>query len=743
VVIADIPGQPETRYFQTSLDHVLAELTLTSLRLLVWVRNRRRQTESDESDKFQGLYISEKEIDEILANPGIWPTSRSLSTDGDPDGPEEEKIKQLEKIILTARKEARRRGLPLRLEVLESYYRLSRAEVETILICLLAEIDLRYQKLYAYLQDDITKKAPTVNLVLNYLGDSAPQTFQTRASFYPEAPLVKYQLIGLQDDRSSAPSTLLAKSLGLDERITSYLLGRDGCDARLRSAVTPLQPQKKLAALLLPDDIKKRLQGLIEHYRQSPLIMGLADPDEAHKMEIGEVVGGELGCPLLRVDVKALLASEIPAHSLIPLVFREGVLQNALIFLDNLDHLADDKKESAAILNNLLQELPNYPHWVILGHQQEWPTERTVQGKPWIDIRLSPATFDERLQKWQTVMQGEAAPSPDINLGEIANKFKLTGSQIALAAAAAANLAKWRDPEHGRITSLDLYTACRRQSGQTLNALAQKVHPNYAWADIILPKDQMEQLKEICRYSEYYHTVYEAWGFGRKLSLGKGLKVLFAGPSGTGKTMAAEVIAGELKIDLYKIDLSTIVSKYIGETEKNLDKIFHEGQTSNAILFFDEADALFGKRSEVRDAHDRYANIETAYLLQKMDEYEGTLILATNLRKNMDEAFARRMHFSLEFSLPEEADRQRLWRQVFPAESPLDPEIDFEFLAHQFKISGGNIKNIALGSAFLAAANGGQINMASIIKATKREFQKMGRLCTETDFGRYFEIVKN
>ena len=252
----------------------------------------------------------------------------------------------------------------------------------------------------------------------------------------------------------------------------------------------------------------------------------------------------------------------------------------------------------------------------------------------------------------------------------------------------------------------------------------------------------MEQLVEICNYVKYYHTIYSGWGFGNKLARGKGLDVLFAGPSGTGKTMAAEIMANELGLDLYKIDLSAIVSKYIGETEKNLDRIFREGQTANAILFFDEADALFGKRSEVRDSHDRYANIEIAYLLQKMEEYDGVVILATNLRKNMDEAFARRMHFAVEFPIPEEADRYRIWQGVFPNEAPLADNTDLAFMARQFKITGGNIRNIGLSAAFLAAQDGGSITMENLIWATKREYQKMGKLCTEGDFAQYFELVK-
>jgi len=228
--------------------------------------------------------------------------------------------------------------------------------------------------------------------------------------------------------------------------------------------------------------------------------------------------------------------------------------------------------------------------------------------------------------------------------------------------------------------------------------------------------------------------VYGEWGFGRKLSLGKGLSVLFAGPSGTGKTMAAEIIAGELGLDLYKIDLSTVVSKYIGETEKNLSRIFIEAETSNAILFFDEADALFGKRSEVKDSHDRYANIEIGYLLQRMEEYEGVVILATNFRKNMDEAFVRRLHFTVEFPFPNEDDRRRIWERIWPQDTPKSSALNLDFMARRFELTGGNIRNIALASAFLAADNRNIVDMTHLLHATKREYQKMGKVVSESEF---------
>jgi SpoVK/Ycf46/Vps4 family AAA+-type ATPase len=264
--------------------------------------------------------------------------------------------------------------------------------------------------------------------------------------------------------------------------------------------------------------------------------------------------------------------------------------------------------------------------------------------------------------------------------------------------------------------------------------LARQIEPKYTWNDIVLPSDQLAQLTQVCNQVKYQHIVYGNWGFERKLSLGKGVNMLFSGSPGTGKTMAAEVIANDLQLDLYKIDLSQVVSKYIGETEKNLDRIFTLARNANGILFFDEADALFGKRSEVKDAHDRYANIEIAYLLQKMEEYEGITILATNLHQNLDEAFTRRVRFILEFPFPEQEYRLSIWQNIWPKETPLAPDMDLNFMAQQFKLAGGNIRNIALAAAFLAAENGQSVGMKHLLQATKREFQKMGRLVSNEEF---------
>jgi SpoVK/Ycf46/Vps4 family AAA+-type ATPase len=278
----------------------------------------------------------------------------------------------------------------------------------------------------------------------------------------------------------------------------------------------------------------------------------------------------------------------------------------------------------------------------------------------------------------------------------------------------------------------DLFSAARAQTGNELAGLAQKIETLYRWDDIILPPDTLSQLTEICMQVTHRHRVWSDWGFGQKLSLGKGVNALFSGPSGTGKTMAAEIVASELGLDLYRIELSTMISKYIGETEKNLERVFRAAENSNAILFFDEADALFGKRSEVRDSHDRYANIEISYLLQKMEQYEGVAILATNLQQNMDEAFLRRLAFIIKFPFPDESSRRRIWGVMWPRQIPLAQNIDLDLLAGVLKVSGGNIRNIALAAAFLAAEEGGPVSMPHLVRAARREYEKLGHVFPET-----------
>jgi SpoVK/Ycf46/Vps4 family AAA+-type ATPase len=257
-----------------------------------------------------------------------------------------------------------------------------------------------------------------------------------------------------------------------------------------------------------------------------------------------------------------------------------------------------------------------------------------------------------------------------------------------------------------------------------------------------LPPEQKERLRNACAQVEYRHRIYDQWGFGKKVAYGQGVSMLFSGPPGTGKTMAAQVIANRLQLELYKVDLSGVLSKYIGETEKQLGAVFDEVKKSQSILFFDEADALFGKRSETKDSHDRYANVQTSYLLQKIEEYDGVVILASNFLQNFDEAFKRRIKFIIDFTLPDQERRELIWRSVLPAELPRDEDLDFDFLARSFELSGSSIKNIAVAAAFLAAEENAPLGMAHLLTAVQTEQNKAGKNLGREEFGEYYHQVQ-
>jgi ATP-dependent 26S proteasome regulatory subunit len=725
-------------YFADSLEHLQAEIVRTELKLRLHLANTRRANNQSTDDKYRGLYISDKEIDAIITGSPFGQGESKPRLSSENGTVLAEALRLYEDRVIRTKQESLKRGVMLRLCELEKKFSLSAFNVEVLLVCLLPELGLKYQKLYAYLQDDITKKSPTIEFVLRLLCDSFEGRITARQAFTSQSPLIKNNLLRLSDDHQRQ-SSILGRFVQVDERITSYLLGSDHIDSLLLSFAQIIQPKGRLDNVILPDDVKQHLLHLIVRFKKDGLFCYLQGSRGTGKQTAAEAVCSELGIPLLKVEFNNLLSADIPPGLSTRLIYREVLLQGAALYLDAGDTLNGEDRSTRSTYRHLLETLEYSPHWVFLAGENIWEPALISQNKLFVHVEFPTPAYSARIQFWERQLNGE---SEAIDITELAGKFRLNGGQIADAMANARSLALWNHPENETVTMQDLYSACRQQSEHSLSTLAHKIEPRYGWDDIVLPKDQMEQLREICNYVKNYHRVYSDWGFGHKLSRSKGLNLLFAGPSGTGKTMAAEIMSNELGLDLYKIDLSAIVSKYIGETEKNLERIFKEGQASNAILFFDEADALFGKRSEVRDSHDRYANVEVAYLLQRMEDYDGVVILATNLRKNMDEAFARRMHFTIEFPLPEEPDRYRIWQSVFPEEAPRAKSIDLTFMARQFKITGGNIKNIALGAAFLAAQDGGCITMEDLIRATKREYQKIGKLCTEGDFAQYFDLVR-
>jgi hypothetical protein len=429
--------------------------------------------------------------------------------------------------------------------------------------------------------------------------------------------------------------------------------------------------------------------------------------------------------PLLQVALASVVAAGQSPLNILALALRDARLLGAIPYLEGWDACLTEQIPPP----ELLAELCAFSTLAIVAGQQPWQAQGIVRERTLLWLETGVPDYLQRHQLWEHFIRAVAPTTPP-DLAALAGQFILTTDQIRDAVATAQDLAVQRG---GPLAAEDLFAAARVHSNPRLSGLARKIIPRYSWQDIILPDDKIAILREIVATVLGRPIVLEAWGVGRKLAASSGVTILFAGPPGTGKTMAAEVIATELGLDLFKIDLSTIVSKYIGETEKNLERIFNEAQSSNAILFFDEADAIFGKRSEVKDAHDRYANIEISYLLQRMEAYDGVTILATNLRANLDEAFTRRLQFAVDFPFPEEEDRLRIWQTLFPPTVPRAPELDFGLLARRFKLAGGSIRNIIVSAAFLAAAAGTPVTMDLLLHATRRELQKMGRLVNEKD----------
>jgi len=622
-------------------------------------------------------------------------------------------------------------GVLLSLPQLGRLFGLSAFEMKAIVICLAPELNRKYDRLYAFLQDDITCKRPSVDLVLSLLCETQAERWNAFRFFSESAPLRRAALLQIvEDPHSPSGSSKLAQFLKLDSQICEVLLGSNQVDARLAGLTKLYRLENELPEFVVNPLMAASLLRLVEHHGtessadQRKLILYLHGPYGIGKRDLALHICRRINCSLLTLDLELLLAQGTTGTDLLSLAFREGLLQRAVLYLEHADLLLQDA--ARPLLKALELMVADYGWLVFLSGEGSWSHTDAFMDHSLHAVTLPIPDVGSRVSLWEMQL---AARAPDLANWAVplATQFRLVPAQIRAAVALAENRLLM-EPDPRELAYLDLIAACRQQFNHKLSELAVKIEPHYGWENIVLPDAKLASLREICSQAKHGYRVFKEWGFGQKLSRGKGLSVLFSGPPGTGKTMAAEVIANDLQLDLYKIDLSSVVSKYIGETEKNLAKIFQEAETSNAILFFDEADALFGKRTEISDAHDRYANIETSYLLQKMEEYEGMVILASNLRENMDDAFMRRIRFIVEFPFPDEASRQRIWRSHFPKESPVSADIDYEYLSRELKISGGSIKNIVLNAAFLAAANGGVITSEHIRQGAKREFAKMGKL---------------
>jgi hypothetical protein len=650
------------------------------------------------ADPYRGLVITPAEVEWLLLQEPGQPLFGDLGSAVHPEG----------------------LALPVPFLRLVRVAKLSKEDIAFLLLAIAPEVDLRYERLYAYLQDDVNRKRPTVDLALNLLSDDADGKVALRTRFLLPAPLVRFGLLQLDSEGGSHRGPLLARSLRPAPQVVAALLGGEGLDEAVHHACEVVYPAGKLGTG--DEALTQRLIRMIcPAVVGSTRVLHLQGADPLARAATAERVAEALGRPLLRVRLPRLLHPEADFGARLGAGLREAWLREAVVSFEDVDTLREEGGTPA--LRVLLAHLAEARTVVLLGGAAPWDVPGDAAAiDPVVSVSLPPLTSAERHALWRHELQGHGL-DPAL-AARLADRLPLESGQIR----GAVRLVAGQSESPGEA---ELLAAARQQTRRGVCHLVQPISPVRSWEDLVLPEDGVAQLRAICACHAQREQVLQRWGFGRKLAYGTGTHVLFTGPSGTGKTMAAEIMAGELGLDLLRIDLARVVSKYIGETEKNLETVFAEG--ARGILFFDEADALFGKRSEVKDAHDRYANLEVSYLLQKMEQHEGVSILASNLRHHLDEAFLRRLTFIVPFPFPDAAHRRRIWEGVWPKEVPLAPDVDLEDLAESYKLSGGGIRNVALAAAYLAAEEGVPIARAHLLRAMQREMEKEGKMLKGPD----------
>ena len=607
---------------------------------------------------------------------------------------------------------------PSALDALCAAFALSPFERDVLLLCAGMDLDSTFSPLCAAAQGDQHRSFPTFSLALAALPEAH------WSALTPAAPLRRWRLIEI-----GPGDTLTTSQLRIDERVLHYLAGVSCLDARLHGLVELLSPPSELPPS--QRELAQRIADFWSRSKESPagIVINLCGNERTGKQAVAA-----FACATLGIQLSAIRATHVPLavaerEALARLWEREAALSNSALLLDY-----DEPDNNRAVLS-FLENVQG----VLLVASRE---PLRLWKHQVIRLDINKPTAEEQQNLWQEAL-GPLAAQFNGHLETLVAQFSLGLQSIHAATAVALSKIEAQGCEIGICklpsSTLDprlqgvLWDACRIQARSRLDDLAQRIEPVAAWCDLVLPEAQLQSLRDIAAQVHQRAKVYESWGFASKGAGGLGISALFVGASGTGKTMAAEVLANDLRLDLYRIDLSQVVSKYIGETEKNLRRVFDAAEEGGAVLLFDEADALFGKRSEVKDSHDRYANIEVSYLLQRMEAYPGLAILTTNMKGALDTAFLRRIRFVVQFPFPDLAQRASIWQRIFPARTPTE-NLDINKLA-RLNVAGGNIRNIALNAAFLAAHAGEPVHMSHLLRSTRAEYAKLEKPLTEAEIG--------
>ena len=707
--------------------------------------------EGASKDPLEELYVSDQEFQQHLSALSGLPPNRLQ----DPDAAESLAAIDRAAAVLSRRIQAEelaasRGGRPSRFDQLCARCGLSSLDREVLLIALSPEVDRRYRRVYSYLHDDFTRGIPSVGLIVDILAPllGTSDRLGLLSRFEAGSPLIEQGLLELMVARSDDTKPLSQRHLRVSDATAGWLLGvprmSDRVADRARFGGVPAKPPPHLMPAGAPDRLAKIADNIRASKREvSVFLVGKELPA---CRAAAEHLCALMGAPVVTMEIGTFLSGGDRMLHDVGQVLRDAYLFGAALLVQGFP---DPNNEEPAVVRNLealWRRIQDHRGLVVMPTEKVPPAFWQVEGRHSVPVEITDPTFSERVGVLTALLSsGDMAVDVDPEeIESLANRYRMNRHQFAHTVAYARDAAWARaDGDSPQLEFQDLVDGARAQFSRDIGTLARRVQPQYVMDDLVLPIREKAHLIELIAFVERRGQVYEQWGFEEKFPRGTGAKALFFGRSGTGKTMAAEVIAGTLGLDLFKVDLSSVVSKWVGETEKNLGAIFDRAEEAQAVLLFDEADALFGARTNVGSAVDRYANLETNYLLQRVEEYDGIAILSSNLKQNIDEAFTRRFHFVLEFPFPDRPAREEIWQRSFPASAPIADDVDFTFLSERYKFTGGNIKNSILRAAFLGATGGVEINMLHILQGVVREYQNLEREVTERDFGQWWRQLRH
>jgi SpoVK/Ycf46/Vps4 family AAA+-type ATPase len=692
-------------------------------------------------DEFSGTFVSSDEVSAILGG-GKGPSEKGERAIAELDAEIARRSSEIDARLAATRSRSRPSmdaagadGLPF--DRLQRVLGLSGSERRALWVLIAVELSTRMRSLMRYLVNESNRVYADVGLLelLVYFGPARERMVSELAADGRLLALRLVEPVGGRRAYDEAP--YLLRSLRVNPRVIELAHGLLRLDREVARVAELVSEPPSAADLLVPDAIKTQVTALLapdgnapgRPASDGPPIVVLAGPDGVGRKSLvfGAARSGRR--PVLHLRCSELLGWDLgELGRLAQAVVREALLFDALPLFEGVDSLAphpeSNRPDRMRPFEQTLAAL-SAPVAATCAPRDGRPIS-LGRGLLLVDVPIP--TEAARAALWRRALDGAAAPELDFDA--VASRYPVTGGVLLRSAAAAAALAAARLQTGGAggVNDRDVHAGLRGTLDIKLSGLGRRVTWRQGWPDLILPDDSLEEVREFIARVKHKRRVYDEWGFSRKLAKGLGLSALFSGPPGTGKTMVAGIIADELALDLYQIDLSRIVSKYVGETEKNLAELFDAAEAGHAILLFDEADSLFAKRTEVKSSVDRYANLEVNYLLQRMEAFGGITILTTNMDSAIDDAFRRRISFRVNFPFPEAEDRVRLWRVMIPDQAELGSDIDFDILSRKYEMSGGYIRNAVLRAAFLAADDRSPITMRHMMRAANLEYAAMGKV---------------